>query len=213
MHGTGVSGIWSRRSFRTAAAIRISSARDKSNFAGARPGLSLECENIEALACGAPSAVEEAFRQNAGGLTSREILGECARIIHMVARFTGGGGPRQMAAVEGPQLDHVIDLLTKAADIASKAAAAGAETAINVELYGTLCDRLGRVFGRLGLERKQREIESLSTYLERRARELAEEPQEEAVEASGSGNERTSGYGNGSQAYPTGELGEEGADA
>ena len=120
---------------------------------------------------GAPSAVEEAFRQNAGGLSSRQILAECARIVHMVGRLKAGEGPRQMAAMPRPELDHVVDLLTKAADIAGKAASAGAETAINVELYGTLCDRLGRVFGRLGLERRQREVESLSTYLERKARE------------------------------------------
>jgi hypothetical protein len=28
------------------------------------------------------------------------------------------------------------------------------EAEFNVELYGTMCDRLGRLFGRLGLERK-----------------------------------------------------------
>jgi hypothetical protein len=158
-------------------------------------GLALECEKIEALACGAASAVEEAFRQNAGGLSSRQILAECARIVHMVGRLKAGEGPRQMAAMPRPELDHVVDLLTKAADIAGKAASAGAETAINVELYGTLCDRLGRVFGRLGLERRQREVESLSTYLERKARELPEEvPPEEAEEAvdlaSGAGTEK-----------------------
>ena len=56
-------------------------------------GLALECEKIEALACGAPSAVEEAFRQNAGGLSSRQILAECARIVHMVGRLKGRRPP------------------------------------------------------------------------------------------------------------------------
>jgi hypothetical protein len=177
-------------------------------------GLSLECEKLEAQACGAPSAAEEAFRQNVGGLSSREILGECARIIHMVARIKGDGGPRQMAAMERPQLDHVVDLLVKAGDIASKAANAGAETAINVERYGTLCDRLGRVFGRLGLERRQREVESLSSYLAHREAELPEEPLEEAagtadvvsgLSDSGSGNGRVSGHARPGAAYRTGE--------
>ena len=41
------------------------------------------------------------------------------------------------------------------------------------------------MFGRLGLERRQREVESLSTYLERKARELPEEAEEAVVEVGG----------------------------
>jgi hypothetical protein len=148
-------------------------------------GLSLECEKLESLACGAPSAVEEAFRQNSGGLSRREILGEAGRILHGIARVRiGDGGIRQMAEMPRPELDHVVDLLTKAADIASKAAAAGAETAINVERYGTLCDRLGRVFGRLGLERRQREVNGMSLG-ELMRLDIEERRQEEAARAAG----------------------------
>ena len=36
----------------------------------------------------------------------------------------------------------------------------------DLEVYGQLCDRLGRLFGRLGLERKSRDVTpSLSAYL------------------------------------------------
>ena len=36
----------------------------------------------------------------------------------------------------------------------------------DLEIYGTLCDRLGRLFGRLGLERKSKDITpDLRTYL------------------------------------------------
>jgi hypothetical protein len=123
-------------------------------------GLSLECEKLESLACGAPSAVEEAFRQNSGGLSPREILGEAGRILHGIARVRiGDGGIRHLAELPRPELDHVVDLLTKAADIASKAAAAGADTAINVERYGTLCGNgmsLGELM-RLDIEERRQE--------------------------------------------------------
>ena len=36
----------------------------------------------------------------------------------------------------------------------------------DLEIYGTLCDRLGRLFARLGLERKSKDVTpSLSAYL------------------------------------------------
>jgi hypothetical protein len=44
-------------------------------------------------------------------------------------------------------------------------AAAGA--AIDLDAYGTLTDRLGRAFQRLGLKRQARPIESLQEYLKR----------------------------------------------
>ena len=40
----------------------------------------------------------------------------------------------------------------------------------DLEIYGTLCDRLGRLFGRLGLERKMRDATpSLQCYLQAKA--------------------------------------------
>lgn len=40
----------------------------------------------------------------------------------------------------------------------------------DLEIYGQLCDRLGRLFGRLGLERKSRDVTpSLSSYLQAKA--------------------------------------------
>ena len=42
--------------------------------------------------------------------------------------------------------------------------------AFDLEIYGTLCDRLGRLFGRLGLERKTRDVTpSLQSYLQAKA--------------------------------------------
>jgi len=38
-----------------------------------------------------------------------------------------------------------------------EALAARGEAEFNIELYGMLCDRLGRLFGRLGLERRQKD--------------------------------------------------------
>jgi hypothetical protein len=47
-----------------------------------------------------------------------------------------------------------------------EALAARGEAEFNCELYGTMCDRLGRLFGRLGLERVSRDITpSLQGYL------------------------------------------------
>jgi len=39
-----------------------------------------------------------------------------------------------------------------------EALAARGEADFNIELYGMICDRLGRLFGRLGLERKTRGV-------------------------------------------------------
>jgi hypothetical protein len=61
-------------------------------------------------------------------------------------------------------------------------AAAGAE--IDLDVYGTLTDRLGRCFHRLGLKRQSREVDSLASYLEQLQRERGEGlDQEGAVEA------------------------------
>jgi hypothetical protein len=51
-----------------------------------------------------------------------------------------------------------------------EALAARGEAEFNCELYGTMCDRLGRLFGRLGLERKQRDVTpTLGDYLQAKA--------------------------------------------
>jgi hypothetical protein len=44
---------------------------------------------------------------------------------------------------------------------------AAAGMSIDLELYGRLTDRLGRVFQRLGLERRAKPVETLSEYLAR----------------------------------------------
>jgi hypothetical protein len=51
-----------------------------------------------------------------------------------------------------------------------EALAARGEAEFNCELYGTMCDRLGRLFGRLGLERVARDTTpSLADYLQAKA--------------------------------------------
>jgi hypothetical protein len=52
-----------------------------------------------------------------------------------------------------------------------EALAARGEAEFNCELYGTMCDRLGRLFGRLGLERRSRDVSppTLQSYLEAKA--------------------------------------------
>lgn len=178
--------------------------------------LSLACERLEAVICGGvSSAAEAAFLDQTGGLTAYQILAEAGRILHGIARIRGGGGIRQMAELPNDELDRVTDLLCRAGDIAAKTIAAGSEKTADLELLGTLADRCGRTFARLGLKRQPREIKSLSTYLERKARELPEEVPEEAVEAadmvsgvrdSGSGNGRTSGLPSGYRASRSEEL-------
>jgi len=47
-----------------------------------------------------------------------------------------------------------------------EAQAARGEAEFNIDLYGMICDRLGRLFGRLGLERRPRDMTpDLRTYL------------------------------------------------
>jgi hypothetical protein len=116
--------------------------------------LSLACEKLEAMLCGAPSAIEEKLRQYAGGLSPYQIIGECSRLLHATARVKGGDGARFLAELPPAELDRVVDLLTRAGDLAAKAVAAGSETGADLELYGTLADRCGRTFMRLGLKRR-----------------------------------------------------------
>ncbi len=47
-----------------------------------------------------------------------------------------------------------------------EAMSARGEAEFDIDLYGMICDRLGRLFGRLGLERKSKDVTpSLSAYL------------------------------------------------
>lgn len=47
-----------------------------------------------------------------------------------------------------------------------EALAARGEAEFDIDLYGMICDRLGRLFGRLGLERVSRDVTpSLQSYL------------------------------------------------
>ena len=55
-----------------------------------------------------------------------------------------------------------------------EALAARGEAEFNCELYGTMCDRLGRLFGRLGLQRVARDVgPTLEQYLEAKYDEQA----------------------------------------
>jgi hypothetical protein len=51
-----------------------------------------------------------------------------------------------------------------------EALAARGEAGFDCDAYGVMCDRLGRLFGRLGLERKSRDVTpTLSDYLQAKA--------------------------------------------
>jgi hypothetical protein len=51
-----------------------------------------------------------------------------------------------------------------------EAMSARGEAEFDIDIYGMLCDRLGRLFGRLGLERKSRDVTpSLHSYLQAKA--------------------------------------------
>jgi hypothetical protein len=66
--------------------------------------LSLACERLEAMLCGAPSAIEEKFKEHAGGLPPYAILGECSRLLHATARYKGGDGARYLAELPAAEL-------------------------------------------------------------------------------------------------------------
>ena len=129
--------------------------------------LSLACERLEGIICGGTSsAVEAAFTEASGGLSPYAILAEAGRILHGVARIRGGAdGVRAMAALPPDELDRVVDLLTKAGDLAAKAIAAGSEKTADLELLGTLADRCGRTFTRLGIKRVPKDVGSLADLM------------------------------------------------
>jgi hypothetical protein len=138
--------------------------------------LSLACERLEAVICGGTSsAVEVAFTEASGGLSPYAILAETGRVLYGIARVRGGDGVRAMAELPNDELDRIVDLLTKAGDLAAKCIAAGSEKTADLELLGTLADRCGRTFMRLGLKRQPKEVESLDAYLAARSRGLPDE--------------------------------------
>jgi hypothetical protein len=129
--------------------------------------LSVACEKLEAELVGQPEALEERIKALAGGLSPHAILGECGRLLHAVARHRGGNnGIATIAALPDAQLQIVTDLLCKAADISAKAIAAGSEHGADLELLGTLADRCGRTFARLGMTRHARDINALPGHVQ-----------------------------------------------
>jgi hypothetical protein len=127
--------------------------------------LSLACEKLEAQLVRAPEALEERLRQLAGGLSPHQILGECGRLLHAVARKRGGSdGVAAIAALPDEKLSIVTDLLKAAADISAKAISAGSEHGADLELLGTLADRCGRAFLRLGIKRVPRDVTDPLAY-------------------------------------------------
>ena len=51
-----------------------------------------------------------------------------------------------------------------------EALAARGEAEFDIDLYGMICDRLGRLFGRLGLDRKSKDVTpDLRSYLHSKA--------------------------------------------
>jgi hypothetical protein len=121
--------------------------------------LSYSCEVLEAQIIGGYATMD--FRKAANGHTPFEVLEECAKLLHAVARVRGGDGPRRMAALAPDELGRVAELLTRAGDLSAKAIAARDSRAHDLELLGMLSARLTRVLSLLGLERRSREITPL----------------------------------------------------
>ena len=116
--------------------------------------LSVSCEVLEQTICtNSASAAEAAL-----GLSSYQILRDACRAMHGVGRSLGGNTISEMARLPPEKLDRVVDLLSRAGDLASKCVSAGSAQSADLQLLGELSDRLGRTFGRLGLARIPREI-------------------------------------------------------
>jgi hypothetical protein len=118
--------------------------------------LSCACEQLEARIIGGHTTPD--FRQTTSGYSPHQILEECGKLLHSVARIRGGDGPRQMAKLEPPELARISDLLVRAGDLAAKAIASGDQRTKDCEALGTLSARLVRVLSLLGLRRQAREI-------------------------------------------------------
>jgi hypothetical protein len=126
--------------------------------------LSMECERLEVRAVAGDSMLFEG-RHGQNGPTALEILQEAAKVLHALARYRmGGTSIAAVAELSRDEQDRVADLLTRASDIAAKAHIAGGQV-IDLDVYGVLCDRLNRVFVRLGLERKARDVTDLHDHI------------------------------------------------
>lgn len=64
-----------------------------------------------------------------------------------------------------------------------EAMAARGEAEFDIDLYGMLCDRLGRVFSRIGLKRVPRDTTTLRQYIAKPAKAPAAGIDEEAIDA------------------------------
>ena len=134
--------------------------------------IAVSCEKLEQKALTDGRSILDEDTPGHNGPTSLQILQEASKLLHALARHGIRTTTAALADRPREEQDRIVDLLTRAADIAAKAhTAAGCN--IDLELYGTLCDRLNRVLVRLGLERKQRDVTTLPEYLA-----TAQEPSE-----------------------------------
>jgi hypothetical protein len=164
--------VWARR-FKDTLAALISDAGGEQAMSEARmqlcrraAALCVEAEKLEVRIAGGPPSLEEVFKRSTDGLRPLDIITEAARVLHGIARLKGGDSLAEIAGKPREELDHIIDLLTRAATIANMAAAYGE---VNLETYGQVCDRLNRCLRTLGLERIPRDLApSLSEYLAQR---------------------------------------------
>jgi hypothetical protein len=87
------------------------------------------------------------------------------RFKDLVEDISGDLGGKALLSEGQRQLIRRAALLSAECE-RQEALAARGEAEFNCELYGTMCDRLGRLFGRLGLERKSRDVTpDLRSYL------------------------------------------------
>jgi hypothetical protein len=153
--------VWARR-FKDCLSALISDAGGEANMSEARmqlcrraAALCVEAEKLEVRIAGGPPSLEEIFKRSTDGLRPLDIITEAARVLHGIARLKGGDSLAEIAGRPKEELDHIIDLLTRAASIANMAAAYGE---VNLETYGQVCDRLNRCLRTLGLERQARDV-------------------------------------------------------
>jgi hypothetical protein len=95
------------------------------------------------------------------------------RFKDLVEDISGDLGGKAMLSEGQRQLIRRAAMLSAECE-RQEALAARGEAEFNCELYGTMCDRLGRLFGRLGLLRVARDIgPTLEQYLEAKYDERA----------------------------------------
>jgi hypothetical protein len=91
------------------------------------------------------------------------------RFKDLVEDISGDLGGKAMLSEGQRQLIRRAAMLSAECE-RQEALSARGEAEFNCELYGTMCDRLGRLFGRLGLERRQVDVSPrLEDYLQARA--------------------------------------------